>query len=201
LKNLPSSVQKLIEHFSKLPGVGPKSASRMVFHLLNSNMDNVVDFANTLKEMKENIKFCLICHNLAESKECAICSSTNRDAKQIMVVEDVLDLIAFEKTKKYQGRYHVLGGVISPVNGIGPDEININTLIDRVNSNEIKEIILATNPNLEGEATAMYISEEIKNINDKIAVTRIARGIPSGADLDYADDTTLTRSLEGRITF
>lgn len=198
MKSLPNSVEKLIEHFSKLPGVGPKSASRMAFYLLTASEDRANSFAEAITEMKHSVQFCRVCHNISEEPECLICSNDTRDKHQIMVVEDVLDLLAFEKTSEYKGAYHVLGGVISPVNGIGPEDINLASLKSRLNKLEGEvELILATNPNMEGEATAMYIKEEVAD-SENIKLTRIARGVPSGADLDYADKTTLSRALSGR---
>ncbi|MCA9383312.1 recombination protein RecR [Candidatus Dojkabacteria bacterium] len=199
MKTFPQSVQKLIEHFSKLPGVGPKSASRMAFHVLNMPKESALDFADTIREMKENVQFCNQCFHLAEGPLCSICQDAERDDKIMMVVEDVLDLIAFESTGEFGGRYHVLGGVISPVNGIGPEELNIFSLFKRLkDSGVVQELIVATNPTLEGEATAMYIKQELVDLGN-ISITRIARGVPTGADLDYADRSTLAKALSGRI--
>ncbi|MFQ5492561.1 MAG: recombination mediator RecR [Candidatus Dojkabacteria bacterium] len=201
MSKLPSSVQKLIEHFGRFPGVGPKSAARMVFYLLNSPTDRTDELVGAIDEMKSSIGFCEICNNLAENDaHCLICSDTERRANQLMVVEDVLDLIAFERTGDYLGKYHVLGGVISPVLGIGPEDINLTGLSKRINLHKGElELIIATNPNLEGEATGMYIKEEHKD-KDGITITRIARGVPTGADLDYADRLTLKRALSGRTS-
>lgn len=200
MKKLPQSVQRLIDNFSKLPGVGPKSASRMAFFILQSSKDQALDFASTIQEIKEKIVFCEQCHNLSEENLCLICVDTNRDSKKIMIVEDILDLLAFENTDSYDGVYHVLGGVISPLNGIGPEELNIPSLLKRLSSFVGEaEVIIATNPTLEGEATAMYLKQEL-SLKDDLSITRIARGVPSGADLDYADKSTLTRALDGRST-
>lgn len=200
--SLPSSIEKLIDFFNKLPGIGPKSAARLAFYLLYTPDEFTAQFAELLKDIKGNISFCKICHNLCEGSDvCGICADADRIKEQIMVVEDILDLFAFEQTGDYKGTYHVLGGAISPVQGIGPEDININSLIKRIDglSGEI-ELIIATNPNLEGEATGMYLKDELRS-NKKVKITRLARGIPTGADLDYADRTTLKRALSGRTSF
>ena len=199
MSDLPSSVQRLIDHFSKLPGIGPKSSARMVFHLLHSPESYTTDFSKAIGDMKQNISFCSICHNLAENQDiCSICSSEERSQNEILVVEDVLDLFAFERIGEYKGSYHVLGGVISPVQGIGPAEINLDSLFSRIRGMKVDtELIIATNPTLEGEATGMYIKDELEEIST-VKITRIARGVPTGADLDYADRMTLKRALQGR---
>jgi len=200
--HLPKNVQKLIDHFVRLPGIGPKTASRLVLFLLHSPKDYVTDFSASLLEVKEKVRFCTNCFNLSEGELCPICEDDARDGNKILVVEDILDLLAFESMGDYKGKYHVLGGLISPIQGIGPDDLNIGRLLTRVKQMENKkelEIIVATNPNLEGEATAMYLNGELLKLDPNINVTRIARGVPTGADLDYADRVTLLRSLEGRV--
>lgn len=194
---LPKSIQNTIDEFSRLPGIGPKSAARIVFYLLSSHEGDIKDLAQAVENLKTNLKICSICYNYAESDPCAICQDSRREASAICVVEEPLDVIAMERAGFF-GLYHVLGGAISPINGIGPDDLRIASLIGRVrsNSDKINEIILATNPTLEGEATAVFIAERLKNFGVK--TTRLARGLPSGGDLEYADEITLSRSLEGR---
>ncbi|MEI7579149.1 MAG: recombination mediator RecR [bacterium] len=194
----PKILNQLIEQLGKLPGIGPKSAARIAFHLVNMPENQVTEFANTLIRLKSELKFCTICHNLGEKEVCNICSDESRDQTQIMLVEDVLDLIAFERLHEYRGLYHVLGGVISPVNGIGPNELFLTSLFLRFAKGNFQELIIATNPNLEGEATAMYVKNEMSKVASEIKISRIARGVPSGADLDYTDKYTLSRALIGR---
>jgi recombination protein RecR len=198
----PKLLQNLIDHFGRLPGIGPKSAARIAFYILNIPIDLAEDFANTIIDVKKKIQFCKYCKNISENEVCSICADDSRDKTEIIVVEDVLGLMAFERISEYRGLYHVLGGVISPVNGIGPEEINIAGLFSRLKNThkEVKEIVVATNPNLEGEATAMYLKQELSHLYPKIIVTRIARGVPSGADLDYTDKITLSRALSGRTS-
>jgi recombination protein RecR len=194
----PAAIERLIDYFNKLPGIGPKSAARLVFHLLYSPEEFSSGFADTLKQVKSSIFFCRNCHNITESELCLICEDSSRSESEIMVVEDVLDLFAFEQIGEFKGRYHVLGGVISPVQGIGPEEINVSSLLGRIKKLRGEcELIIATNPTLEGEATGMYLKEELKKY-PKIIISRLARGIPTGADLDYADRLTLKRALSGR---
>jgi recombination protein RecR len=195
---LPKSVQNLIDEFSKLPGVGPKSAARLAFYLLTKPKSDVESLGISILGLVENLKYCDVCYNIAETEVCAICSNTKRDQSIITVVEEPLDVIALEKSLGINGLYHVLGGVISPINGVSPEDLRIDQLIRRVQGGEIKEIVLATNPNLEGEATAAYLKNKIFAVNSKIKITRIARGLPIGGDLEYADEVTLKRSLEGR---
>lgn len=204
MHSLPKNVQKLIDHFVRLPGIGPKTASRLVLYLLHSSDSFVVDFAQTLSELKLKVKFCNRCFNLAEEELCAICKDESREVDKIMVVEDVLDLIAFESIGDYRGLYHVLGGVISPIQGIGPDDLTLGMLIRRIKDSKgsFKEMILAMNPNLEGEATASYIKGELEKMGKgDLKISRIARGLPTGADLDYADKVTLLKSLQGRVEY
>lgn len=195
---LPRDVEKVVKHFSNLPGIGPKTASRLALSLLRRDRLIVEDFAKSLINLKANIKNCTKCGNLSDEEMCQVCSDPDRGSNQIMVVEDVLDLIAFERTEQYTGVYHVLGGVISPMQGIGPEELNLKQLFKRVKAlpGEV-EIIIATTPNLEGEATAIYISDKLTD-TPEVSITRIARGVPTGADLDYTDKLTLLRSLENR---
>lgn len=192
-------IAKLIEEFEKLPGIGNKSAQRLAFHVLNLSTEKAMNLANAIKEAKEKIKYCTICGNLTDTDPCMICSSGRsgqRDQSIICVVESPKDIIAMEKTREFRGLYHVLHGAISPMEGIGPEDIKIKELLLRLQTNEIKEVILATNPNIEGEATAMYISKLLKPAG--IKTTRLARGIPVGGDLEYADEVTLAKALEGR---
>lgn len=193
---LPESVQNLIDEFSKLPGIGPKTASRLVFYLLSKPKDEVAKLGASVSGLTQGLTRCQRCLNIATDTLCPICQDPKRDQSQIMVVEESLDIIALEKTD-YNGIYHVLGGVISPIDGIGPEHLHIKELLERVKKEPVSEIILATNPSLEGEATAMYIFNDLGKIS-KIKITRIARGLPIGGDLEYADEITLTRALEGR---
>ncbi len=197
-KILPDSICDLIEEFSRLPGIGPKTASRLTFYLLNKPDEDIQRFSQVLGDFKKSLKYCKNCFNITEESPCEICSNPTRDKDKIMVVEEPLDIVALEKTD-YDGIYHVLGGVISPIEGIGPENIRIAEILDKVKKNGIKEIILATDPSLEGEATAMYLSKEIQKLDiKKLKITRIARGLPVGGDLEYADEITLRRALEGR---
>lgn len=189
-------VAKLIEEFAKLPGIGKKTAQRLAFHVLNMNTSDAGILAQSIVEAKKNIRYCSNCYNLTDIDPCRICSNKRRDDSIICVVEDPRDIVAMERTRNYKGLYHVLHGSISPMEGIGPDEIKIKELLHRLKGDTVKEIILATNPNIEGEATAMYISKLVKPIGVK--TTRIAHGIPVGGDLEYADEVTLSKALEGR---
>lgn len=190
------SIEKLIENFEKLPSIGHKTAIRLAFHVLDMNKENTDEFINSIVEAKAKLKYCSKCYNISDTDPCQICGSPKRDASYICVVEDVRDVIAMEKTHEFKGVYHVLHGSISPMNGIGPEDIKIKELLERLKDNEIKEIILATNPRVEGEATAIYLSKLIKPLG--IKVTRIAHGIPVGGDLEYTDEVTLSKALEGR---
>lgn len=194
------SIEKLIEGFEKLPSIGHKTAVRLAFHILDASEEDVTEFINAITNAKANLKYCSECFNISDTDPCQICASPKRDKAIICVVEDVKDVIAMERTHEFKGVYHVLHGSISPMNGIGPDEIKIKELLNRIqNNNEIKEVIIATNPRVEGEATAMYISKILKPFD--IKVTRIAHGIPVGGDLEYTDEVTLTKALEGRHEF
>lgn len=205
MKILPKSIVKLIESFEKLPGIGPKTASRLTFYLLHVPQQQLDIFSDAVKSLKTSTVYCSKCFNVGESDPCVVCASLERDEKIVCVVEQPIDIISIERTGKYKGIYHVLHGAISPLNNIGPEEIRIHELIQRVKKNpQILEVILATNSNMEGEATAMYISREITNLKSQISnlaslkVTRIARGLPVGGDLEYADDVTLTHAMSGR---
>jgi recombination protein RecR len=196
--NLPTAepIARLIEEFSKLPGIGPKSAQRLTYHLLQAPADKAEGLAKAILGLKQSLSLCSICFNITDSVPCIICRDTGRDHSKICIVEEPADILPLERTKKYTGLYHVLHGVISPSDGIGPDELRIKELLARFSDGTVTEVILATNPNTEGEATAMYLQSIITPLG--IHVTRLARGLPYGADLEYADDVTLTRALEGR---
>jgi recombination protein RecR len=193
----PRAVTRLIEEFHRLPGVGPKTAQRLTFFLLRAPKEQAQSLAEALVQLKDRIVTCSICSNIAEENPCAICRDESRDRSIVCVVEEPLDVLALERTREYHGLYHVLHGAISPVEGIGPDDLRIQELLSRIQRDSaVKEIVLATNPNLEGEATAMYLERLIKPLG--IRLTRLARGLPVGGDLEYADEVTLTRALEGR---
>ncbi|MBT3241307.1 MAG: recombination protein RecR [Chloroflexi bacterium] len=195
---IPEPVQKLIDGFSRLPGVGPKTASRLTFYLLRGSEDLADDLSEALSSLKENTGFCEQCFNIttADRKLCEICTHPERDQEIICVVEEPLDVIALERTGGFHGLYHVLDGVLSPIEGVSPDDLKIKELIDRIKGSEIKEIILATNPSMEGDATAMFIRPQLES--EGVQVTRLARGLPVGGDLEYADQNTLLRALAGR---
>jgi len=204
--NLPRSLRSLIESFEKLPGIGPKTAQRLAFYLLHVPQEQLDEFAQAAQNLKKNTVLCSICYNVAEKDPCPICTDQNRDKSIICVVEQPLDVLALEKTGIFKGLYHVLHGAISPLNNIGPDELYIKQLIDRLKSKiqPVSEIILAMNPNMEGEATAMYIAKQLRELkmeNGKLIITRLGQGLPIGADLEYADEITLSRALEGRKEF
>lgn len=192
----PAPVARLIEQFAKLPGIGNKTAQRLAFFVLNMPEAEARSLARAIVEAKQKTKYCSLCGNLTDVDPCFICNNPNRDNTLICVVEEPRDVIAMEKTREFKGVYHVLHGAISPMEGIGPEDINIKDLLKRLSQNDVKEVIVATNPNVEGEATAMYLSKLIKPSG--IKVTRIAHGIPVGGDLEYADEVTLTKALEGR---
>lgn len=180
----------------KLPGIGPKTAQRLAFYVLNMKEDDVVNFSRSLMEVKRDLQFCSVCGHITDIDPCYICSDKNRDRSVVCVVQDTKDVIAMEKMREYKGLYHVLHGAISPMDGIGPEDINVASLIERLKDDEVKEIILATNPNIEGESTAMYISRLVKPIG--IKSTRLASGLPVGGDLEYADEVTLSKAIEHR---
>ena len=190
-------LQKLIEYFQKLPSIGPKTAQRLSLHILKMDTADVENFANAMVEAKTTIKYCSVCYNISSSDPCEICSSTSRDKTTICVVSEAKDLIAIEKTNEYNGLYHVLQGLISPIDGIGPEDIKVKELLTRVHKEDVKEIILALNPSVEGEATALYLSKLLKPFG--IKVSRISYGIPLGSELEYTDELTLIRALETRI--
>ena len=190
------SIEKLIESFEKLPSIGSKTAARLAFYILNASKEETDEFISAIQNAKQNLKYCSKCFNISDNDPCEICSNPTRDNSTICVVEDVKDVVAMERTHEFKGVYHVLHGSISPMNGIGPDDIKIKELLSRLMGGEVKEIILATNPRVEGEATAMYISKLVKPLG--IKVTRIAHGIPVGGDLEYTDEVTLSKALEGR---
>jgi recombination protein RecR len=191
-----AAVQDLIDELGRLPGIGPKSAQRIAFHLLKLSREDALRLARAIGEAKERVAWCSRCFNLAEGDLCAICSDDRREAGVLCVVEEPRDVVAVEKTGEYRGRYHVLQGAISPIEGIGPDQLRVKDLLGRIEDEQIGEVILCTNPNIEGEATAMYLGRLLKPLGVK--VTRIASGLPVGGDLEYADELTLGRALEGR---
>ncbi len=191
-----AALEKLVEQFQKIPSIGRKTAQRMAFHVLDLPDNEAKEFADAIMEAHTKIHHCALCHNLTENELCPICESTTRDHSLLCVVEDPRDVPALERTREFSGVYHVLHGTISPMNGIGPDQLTIKSLVERVSKSEIKEVIMATNPTLEGDTTAMYIGKLLKPF--EVKVTRLAYGIPVGADIEYADDVTLLRALEGR---
>ena len=195
---LPEPLQKLINAFERLPGIGPKSASRLAFYLLRADPSISEELAEALTRLEDKVSFCEVCFNIttAGHERCEVCESPNRDEGVICVVEEALDVLALERTGGYFGRYHVLHGVMSPIEGVGPDDIKIKPLIERVASGGVKEIILATNPSMEGDTTAMYIQGQLEGFD--LRITRLARGLPVGGDLEYADQNTLLRALSGR---
>jgi recombination protein RecR len=194
---LVEPVARLIDEFTRLPGIGPKTASRLAFYLLRAPEEQPQSLADALRELRERITFCSVCFNITEADPCAVCADEHRDRSVICVVEEPLDVIAIERTRDYLGLYHVLHGTISPVEGIGPDELHIAELLPRLHAvPPVREVIIATNPNMEGEATAMYIARQLEGRD--IRITRLARGLPVGGDLEYADEVTLSRALAGR---
>lgn len=207
----PKAIQNLIESFEKLPGVGPKSAQRLTFYLLHVPQGQLDKFASAIQSLKNETILCSVCYTVDETDPCSVCSDSKRDQSVICVVEQPLDVLALEKSGKYNGVYHVLHGKIDPLNNIGPDEIFIRQLLNRLKSSTsitgttsttgIREIILATNPTMEGEATAMYLAKQLKMVDESVKITRIGRGLPIGADLEYADSTTLDRAMEGRSEY
>ncbi len=195
---LPEPIQKLINAFERLPGIGPKSASRLAFYLLRAPEDIPQDLSEALNDLKNKVAFCEECFNITEAgrARCEICENTRRDGSVICVVEEALDVLALERIGAYQGKYHVLHGVLSPIEGVGPDDIKVKPLLERVARGGVKEVILATNPSMEGDATALYLQGQLKPYG--VHVTRLARGLPVGGDLEYADQNTLLRALSGR---
>lgn len=189
-------VQDLIDELGRLPGIGPKSAQRIAFHILAADPADILRLADALREVKERVRFCSICGNVSEEEQCRICRDPRRDLTCLCVVEESKDVVAIERTREFRGRYHVLGGAINPIEGIGPDHLRIRELMVRLADNTVTEVILATDPNLEGEATATYLARMISPLG--IAVSRLASGLPVGGDLEYADEVTLGRAFEGR---
>jgi len=190
------AVQDLIDELGRLPGVGPKSAQRIAFHLLQQDPDDVNRLVTALTEVKAKVRFCEVCGNVAQAERCRICADPRRDQTSICVVEEPKDVVAIERTREFRGTYHVLGGAISPIDGIGPDDLRVRELLPRLASGEVQEVIIATDPNLEGEATATYLSRLLRDVG--VTVTRLASGLPVGGDLEYADEVTLGRAFEGR---
>ena len=196
MRAMPEPVSRLIDEFSRLPGIGPKTASRLTFFLLRGQEDWAMALADAIKELGQRIILCSQCFNITEEDPCGVCADEGRDRSLICVVEEPLDVLAIERTGEYRGLYHVLHGAISPMDGIGPGELRVQELLDRIAPGGVTEVLLATNPNLEGEATAMYMARQLAPMG--VRVTRLARGLPMGGDLEYADTVTLTRALEGR---
>lgn len=192
-------ITRVADEFSRLPGIGPKTAQRLTYYLLRSPAEQAESLAAAIKELKSTVVFCSRCYNITDTDPCAVCSNPDRDHASICVVEEPLDVVALERTGQYRGTYHVLHGAISPIEGIEPEDLRIRELLHRLESNEVREIILATNPNLEGDATAMYLTRLIQPVG--ISVTRLARGLPVGGDLEYADEITLSSALAGRSQF
>jgi recombination protein RecR len=192
------AIQDLIDALGRLPGIGPKSAQRIAFHILQSDAETADSLVDAVRTVKERVKFCTDCGNVSEEEQCRICRDPRRDPSKICVVEEPKDVIAIERTREFRGKYHVLGGAISPIDGIGPDQLRIRELMQRLSDSTITEIILATDPNLEGEATATYLARLIKPMG--ISVSRLASGLPVGGDLEYADEVTLGRAFEGRTS-
>lgn len=193
-------IARLIESFEKLPGIGPRTAQRLTFYLLHVPQTDLDSFSESLSNLKKDTVLCSVCRNVAENDPCPICNDHGRDKTMILVVEQPLDILAFEKTGKYAGLYHVLHGAINPLENIGPDELYINDLLSRITNHQspVTEVIVATNPTMEGEATAMYLAKKLKVKSQKLKVTRLGMGVPTGADLEYADEVTLTQAIEGR---
>jgi recombination protein RecR len=201
---IPKAIQSLIESFERLPGIGNKTAQRLTFYLLHVPQGELDNFSNSIQSLKKGTIICSTCFAVDEANPCSICSNSIRDKSTVCVVEEPLDVLALEKNGRYKGVYHVLHGKIDPLNNIGPDEIYIKQLFARVSSDQdsvIREVIIATNPTMEGEATAMYISKQLKTLNPKLKITRIGRGLPTGADIEYADELTLQRAMEGRSEY
>jgi recombination protein RecR len=192
----PESVTRLVSEFSRLPGIGPKTASRLTYYLLRAPVEQVLALGEAISQLRERITFCSRCFNITEQDPCPVCADVRRERQSLCVVEEPLDVLAIERTGEYKGLYHVLHGAIAPVEGVGPEDLRIAELVERVKKEAISEVILATNPSLEGEATAMYVRRQLYPLN--VRITRLARGLPMGGDLEYADAITLARALEGR---
>lgn len=196
MTKLPTSLEKLINEFAKLPGIGTKTAQRLAFYLLKKDNIDINNFADAVTNLKQGVVFCSECHNMTDSDPCKTCSDSARDHSTICVVEEPLDAMAIDKTNQYNGLFHILGGSLNPMEGIGPAQLNIESLITRIKAHGVKEVIVATNPSLEGETTAMHLLKILKPL--EIKITRIARGLPMGGDLEYADEITLSRAMSGR---
>ncbi|HJL84928.1 MAG TPA: recombination mediator RecR [Candidatus Marinimicrobia bacterium] len=196
MRALPDSVNHLIEGFSRVPGIGKKTAQRMAFFLLKTERQLAVSLAKSILEMKDRVHACPLCHNISETSPCGICTDPKRDETILCVVEDATDLLSLEKTSEFRGKYHVLGGVISPLDGIGPDDLHVDSLLERLEG--VKEVLIATNPSAQGETTALYLAKILKPKGVK--VSRLARGIPMGGDLEYSDEATIVSALEGRVS-
>ena len=194
---LPPPVQRLIDEFARLPGIGPKSAARLTFYLLRAANEQALDLAGALQELKEKTRFCSICFNITEQDPCAICSNEDRERQLLCIVEEPLDVVALERSRAYKGLYHVLHGAISPVEGIGPEDLKIDELLHRLDQGAFEEVIIATNATLEGDATTLYLQRRLSEVGG-LTLSRLARGLSVGGDLEYTDDITLTRALEGR---
>lgn len=194
-----AATEKLIDELRRLPGVGRKTAQRLAFHLLKVSKEEALALSRAIKEAKERVRLCSVCYGITENDPCEVCIDKNRDPSLLCVVEEATDVFAFERTADFHGRYHVLGGALSPLDGIGPEEIRVKELVQRIDREGVQEVIIATNPNTEGEATALYIARLVKPLNVK--VTRIARGLPVGSDIDLADEVTLSRALNGRTEY
>ncbi|MBP9686249.1 MAG: recombination protein RecR [Candidatus Doudnabacteria bacterium] len=201
--NLPHSLERAINEFSKLPGVGPKSAQRLVFYLLKREAVDLDAFAESVRKLQDGVQYCTVCHIMSDGEVCGTCSNTSRDHQLVCVVEESMDAIALDKSGTFRGVFHILGGVLNPMEGIGPDKLHVRSLLNRLQqavttSDSVREIIIATNPTLEGETTALHLSKLLRQEFPNITVTRIARGLPMGGDLEYADEVTLNRAMEGR---
>lgn len=198
MSTLPKAVRNLIESFERLPGIGPKSAARLAFYLLHVPQHELDKFASSVAKLKADTVTCSVCYNITERDPCTICSNPERETEVICVVEQPIDILSFEKTGKYSGRYHVLHGSLNPLANIGPEEIRIAELLSRTSNGAVREVIMATNPTMEGEATAMYVRKQLRTQNSELKLTRLAHGLPVGGDVEYADEVTLGRALEGR---
>jgi recombination protein RecR len=199
MRIVPKSVETLIEELGRLPGVGPRTAERLAFHILKGEIGRAAALGTAIETLHAGVRSCTQCHNFAEDTLCAVCQAPERDQNLVAVVEEPFDVVAIEKTGQYHGLYHVLGGVISPIDGFGPSQLEITSLVNRVKAGQLTEVILATNPSLEGESTAMYIRQQLASSG--VTLTRLARGLPVGGDLEYADQVTLGRALQGRQSF
>jgi recombination protein RecR len=199
MRDYAAPLEALIEEFKKLPGIGTKSAQRLAFHIIRTSSKDAEKLAQAILQLKESIRYCSVCNNITDVDPCRYCTDPSRDHSLLCVLEEPHNLVSIEKTREYRGLYHILLGVLSPLQGVGPDQLKIKGLMDRLRQGEVKEIILATNPNVEGEATALYLSKLIKPLG--VRVTRIAMGVPVGGDLDYTDEVTVSKALEGRRDF